>query len=144
MSVGALPPGRDGSPSYSQNHTRQSAGSGTPDKLEVGRGLCLWAIYTAFRLDPPCSLGNGRLSRRAEDVAPYLSEPILNRDIAIHPRGEMSTIGELPLSRVVHHGFHLRLDVLCHGGEGGGVGEGSEEFGRERGGDLGFSVFFVD
>ena len=58
------------------------------DKLEVGRGLCLWAIYTAFRLDPPFSLGNGRLSRRAEDVAPYLSEPILNRDIAIHPRGK--------------------------------------------------------
>ena len=38
---------------------------------QVGRGLCLWAISTAFRLDPPCSPGEGRLSRRAEDVAPY-------------------------------------------------------------------------
>ena len=45
------------------------------DKLEVGRGLCLWAIYTAFRLDPPCSLGNGRLSRRAED--PHTADRLL-------------------------------------------------------------------
>ena len=47
-------------------------------------------------------------------------------------------------SRVVHYGFHLGLDVLGHGGEGGGGGESGEQFGRERGGDLGLPVFLVD